>query len=64
MIDVLSQICDEVIESSLETLHEAAVNAKDAPTKREFRTKLRALEAFQEELRTRLLEHVSYYDGV
>ncbi|KAI1106218.1 hypothetical protein F4804DRAFT_61917 [Jackrogersella minutella] len=62
VIDVLSQICDEVIESSLETLHEAAVNAQDAATKREFRTKLRALEAFQEELRTRLLEHTIALD--
>lgn len=64
VIDVLSQICDEVIDSSLETLHEAAVNAKEAARKREFRTKLRALEAFQEELRTRLLEHVSHHDHV
>lgn len=62
VIDVLSQICDEVIDSSLETLHEAGVNAKDAATKREFRTKLRALEAFQEELRTRLLEHTIALD--
>ncbi|KAI1409016.1 hypothetical protein F5Y13DRAFT_98325 [Hypoxylon sp. FL1857] len=62
VIDVLSQICDEVIETSLETLHGAAVNAKDAATKREFRTKLRALEAFQEELRTRLLEHTIALD--
>ncbi|KAI2471396.1 hypothetical protein F4781DRAFT_387510 [Annulohypoxylon bovei var. microspora] len=62
VIDVLSQICDEVIDSSLEKLHEAAVNAKEAVTKREFRTKLRALEAFQEELRTRLLEHTIALD--
>ncbi|KAI1761236.1 hypothetical protein GGR53DRAFT_38644 [Hypoxylon sp. FL1150] len=62
VIDVLSQICDEVIDSSLETLHEAAVNAKEAAKKREFRTKLRALEAFQEELRTRLLEHTIALD--
>ncbi|KAI6081566.1 hypothetical protein F4821DRAFT_249019 [Hypoxylon rubiginosum] len=62
VIDVLSQICDEVIDSSLETLHEAAVNAKEAARKREFRTKLRALEAFQEELRTRLLEHTIALD--
>lgn len=62
VIDVLSQICDEVVESSLETLHEAAVNAKNAATKKEFRTKLRALEAFQEELRTRLLEHTIALD--
>ncbi|KAK6949466.1 hypothetical protein Daesc_009546 [Daldinia eschscholtzii] len=62
VIDVLSQVCDEVVESSLETLHEAAVNAKDAATKKEFRTKLRALEAFKEELRTRLLEHTIALD--
>ncbi|KAI0103531.1 hypothetical protein F4814DRAFT_431739 [Daldinia grandis] len=62
VIDVLSQVCDEVVESSLETLHEAAVNAKDSATKKEFRTKLRALEAFKEELRTRLLEHTIALD--
>ncbi|KAI0384189.1 hypothetical protein F5Y04DRAFT_249220 [Hypomontagnella monticulosa] len=62
VIDVLSQICDEVVESSLETLHEAAVNARNSATKKEFRTKLRALEAFQEELRTRLLEHTIALD--
>ncbi|KAI1392815.1 uncharacterized protein F4822DRAFT_141828 [Hypoxylon trugodes] len=62
VIDVLSQICDEVIESSLETLQQAAINAKDSATKKEFRTKLRALEAFQEELRTRLLEHTIVLD--
>ncbi|KAI1465466.1 uncharacterized protein F4812DRAFT_438847 [Daldinia caldariorum] len=62
VIDVLSQVCDEVVESSLETLHEAAVKAKDSATKKEFRTKLRALEAFKEELRTRLLEHTIALD--
>lgn len=62
VIDVLSQICDEVVDSSLETLHEAAVNAKESGTKKEYKTKLRALEAFQEELRTRLLEHTIALD--
>ncbi|KAL7620308.1 hypothetical protein AAE478_009302 [Parahypoxylon ruwenzoriense] len=62
VIDVLSQMCDEVIDSSLDTLREAAINAKDSSTKKEFRTKLRALEAFQEELRTRLLEHTIALD--
>ncbi|KAI0594759.1 hypothetical protein F4775DRAFT_415942 [Biscogniauxia sp. FL1348] len=62
VIDVLSQICDEVIEASLESVHESAINAKDAGVKKEFRTKLRALEAFQEELRTRLLEHTIALD--
>ncbi|KAI1857093.1 hypothetical protein JX265_011294 [Neoarthrinium moseri] len=62
VVDVLSQMCDEVIDSNLATLHNATVNAKDAATKKEYRTKLRALEAFQEELRTRLLEHTIALD--
>lgn len=61
VVDVLSQICEEVIEANLATLHEAASNAENTPMKKEYRTKLRALEAFQEELRTRLLEHVSFW---
>lgn len=59
-VDVLSQMCEEIIDMTLEKLHENAVNAEDAATKREFRVKLRAVEAFQGELRTRLLEHVSF----
>ncbi|KAI9743636.1 MAG: hypothetical protein M1818_002952 [Claussenomyces sp. TS43310] len=55
-VDVLAQICEEVLESGLETLEEGGMNAADAPTRREYRTKLRAVEAFQEELRTQLLE--------
>ncbi|RYO97093.1 hypothetical protein DL766_002388 [Monosporascus sp. MC13-8B] len=62
VIDVLAQMCDEVIESSLETLHQAATQAADSAAKKEFRTKLRAIEAFQEELRTRLLEHTIALD--
>ncbi|KAI1081955.1 hypothetical protein F5B20DRAFT_40839 [Whalleya microplaca] len=62
VIDVLMQVCDEVIDTSLETLHEAALKAENSGTKREFRTKLRALEAFQEELRTKLLEHTIALD--
>lgn len=58
-VDVLSQICEEVIESGLATLEDGGATAEDAPTRREYRTKLRAVEAFQEELRTRLLELVS-----
>ncbi|KAI5864714.1 hypothetical protein GGS23DRAFT_460165 [Durotheca rogersii] len=62
VIDVLSQMCDEIIHSSLETLREAGADAKDSASKKELRTKLRALEAFQEELRTRLLEHTIALD--
>ncbi len=60
VIDVLAQVCEEVIESNLETLHKATVQAADSATRKEYRTKLRALEAFQEELRTRLLEQVGF----
>lgn len=59
VVDVLSQICDEVIEASLESLIEAAVHAETAAAKREYKTKIRATKAFQEELRTRLIQHVS-----
>ena len=59
VIDVLAQMCEEVLDSNLETLHKATMQAADSASKKEYRTKLRALEAFQEELRTRLLEHVS-----
>ncbi|KAI0007756.1 hypothetical protein F4779DRAFT_590466 [Xylariaceae sp. FL0662B] len=62
IIDVLMQVCDEVIDNSLETLHEAAGKAENSGTKKELKTKFRALEAFQEELRTRLLEHTIALD--
>lgn len=62
VINVLGQMCDEVIDSNLAILHEAAINADNSITKREYRTKLRALEAFQEELRTRFLEHAIALD--
>jgi hypothetical protein len=58
-VDVLLQICEEVIDTTLATLQEAAEKAEDARTRKGYRVKLRALEAFQEELRTRLLQHVS-----
>ncbi|KAI0126495.1 AT hook domain-containing protein [Xylariales sp. AK1849] len=62
VVDVLAQMCDEVIDSNLATLHEAAANARVPAAKKEYRTKLRALEAFQEELRTQLLEHTIALD--
>lgn len=62
VVDVLGQMCDEVIDSNLAILHEAANNADNSTSKKEYRTKLRALEAFQEELRTRFLEHAVALD--
>lgn len=58
-IDVLAQMCEEVIGATLKKYKESFKEAQDAPTKKELRVKISALGAFQEELRTRLLEHVS-----
>lgn len=58
-VDVLSQMCEVLIENFLSNLEERAREAGDGSTKREFQTMMRALEAFREELRTRLLEQVS-----
>jgi hypothetical protein len=60
-VDVLAQFCDEMIESGLAALEEGGSNAEDQAVRREYRTKLRAVEGFQEELRTRLLELVGFF---
>lgn len=57
-VDVLSQACEEMIELSLETLRQGIGDAGDAAGKKELRMKMRAIDLFREELRTRLLEHV------
>jgi len=58
-VDVLSKLCEELIGAFSARLEENVRNAEDTAGRREQRTMLRSLEAFQEELRTRLLEHVS-----
>ena len=58
-VDVLSKLCEELVEVYMDKLEARARAAEDAATRREQKTMYRALEAFQEELRTRLLEHVS-----
>ncbi|KAK1754929.1 hypothetical protein QBC47DRAFT_461024 [Echria macrotheca] len=61
-VDVLSALCEELIDTFLAKLADNVRSAEDAATKREQRTMLRSLEAFQEELRTRLLEHTIALD--
>ncbi|KAH7027773.1 uncharacterized protein B0I36DRAFT_385724 [Microdochium trichocladiopsis] len=73
-IDVLTQMCEEVIDATLEKMQQraaaAAASTEDGAggvsqtMRKEIRTKMRALEAFQEELRTRLLEHTIALDGL
>lgn len=60
-VDFLAQVCEKTIDNTVEKIKEGTANADDAATKRELRVKLRALQAFKEELRTRLLEHVGHH---
>ncbi|KPM43034.1 hypothetical protein AK830_g3560 [Neonectria ditissima] len=57
VIDVFSQVCMEVIQSTLVQLQDAIGNTEDKAKKKEFRIKMRAIEAYREELTSRLLQH-------
>lgn len=59
VVDVLAQSAEEVIETCIEQLANALQNAEQSPVRKELRLKIKALEAFGEEVRTRLLSHVS-----
>lgn len=58
-VDFLAHTCERTIETSVNKIKEGIMNSQDAAEKKELRVKLRALEAFQQELQTRFLEHVS-----
>ncbi|KAL6904877.1 hypothetical protein GGI43DRAFT_398294 [Trichoderma evansii] len=57
VIDVFAQVCDEVISTTLEQLQELSAGAEDAAKKKEYRIKMRAIEAYREELKSRFLQH-------
>lgn len=59
VVDVLAQSSEEVIETCIEQLANALQNAEQSSARKELRVKIKALEAFGEEVRTRLLTHVS-----
>lgn len=59
-VDVLSSMCDDVVESAVQTLQESKKRAADAAARREIQVKTRALEAFQAELQHRFLGHVRH----
>lgn len=63
-VDVLAQMCEELISTSLQKVQDNFDNAQDAATRKELRVKIKALEAFQEELRTRFLEHTIAVDAL
>ncbi|KAF7549669.1 hypothetical protein G7Z17_g6240 [Cylindrodendrum hubeiense] len=56
-VDVFSQVCMEVIKSTLGQLEEAIGATEDKAKKKEYRIKMRAIEAYREELKSRLLQH-------
>ena len=59
VVDVFAQVCEEVIASTLAQLEQLADTAETAAKKKEYRIKMRAIEAYRQELSTRLLQHVS-----
>ncbi|KAL2888985.1 AT hook domain-containing protein [Ceratocystis lukuohia] len=67
-IDVLSQVCEEVLDNSIAQLLAAAESADASVAgphaKKEYKAKIRALEAFQQELRSRLLQHTIHVDAL
>ncbi|KAF5004454.1 hypothetical protein FDECE_9056 [Fusarium decemcellulare] len=56
VVDVFAQVCLEVIEATLAKLYDALSNTEDKDKKKECRIKIRALEAYREELTSRLLQ--------
>ncbi|KAM0164411.1 hypothetical protein ACHAPG_000607 [Botrytis cinerea] len=62
-VDVLGQICQELVAAGLETLGDNAVKTQDSAQKLEYKTKMRAVDSFGKELRVRLLEHTINLDN-
>lgn len=58
VVDVLAQVCDEVMAATLAQYQQLADEADSAAAKKECRIKMRAIEAYREELGSRLLQHV------
>ncbi|KAJ2893464.1 hypothetical protein MKZ38_008672 [Zalerion maritima] len=65
IVDVVAQVCEELLGANLAALETALVEGdNDRQTKKELRVKYKALEAYQEELQTRLLEHAVALDNL
>ncbi|KAI8626671.1 hypothetical protein F5Y19DRAFT_478331 [Xylariaceae sp. FL1651] len=64
VVDIVLQMCEESMEKYLVAVHEEAAHADGSVARKEFRTKLRTMEAFQEELRTRLETHTIALDNL
>ncbi|KAI0158268.1 hypothetical protein GGR57DRAFT_459743 [Xylariaceae sp. FL1272] len=64
VVDIVLQMCEESFDKYLNALHREANLAQDKESRKEFRTKLRTLEAFQEEVRIRLQTHTIVLDNL
>ncbi|KAI9650446.1 hypothetical protein NHQ30_000461 [Ciborinia camelliae] len=62
-VDVLGQICQELVTAGLETLGDNALRTQDPAQRLEYKTKIRAVESFGKELQVRLLEHTINLDN-
>ncbi|KJZ73215.1 hypothetical protein HIM_07412 [Hirsutella minnesotensis 3608] len=62
VVDVLAQVCGEVITSTLAQFQQVADAADNVAKKKEYRIKMRALEAYRGELNSRFLQHAIHLD--
>ncbi|KAJ4232393.1 hypothetical protein NW757_013823 [Fusarium falciforme] len=56
VVDVFAQVCLEVVETTLAKLYETMASTEDKEKKKECRIKIRAVDAYREQLRLQLLQ--------
>ncbi|RSL88599.1 hypothetical protein CEP52_015173 [Fusarium oligoseptatum] len=56
VVDVFAQVCLEVVETTLAKLYETMTSTEDKEKKKECRIKIRAVDAYQEQLNLQLLQ--------
>lgn len=61
VVDVFAQVCLEVVETTLAKLYETMTSTEDKEKKKECRIKIRAVDAFKEQLTLQLLQLVSCF---
>ncbi|EGX96442.1 triadin, putative [Cordyceps militaris CM01] len=60
VVDVFAQVCDEVISTTLGKYEYLRQETQDEDKKKDCRIKMRAIEAFREEVSAQLLQHSIY----
>lgn len=62
VVDVLAQVCEEVIATTLGNYQHLLENTPHDAKKKDCRIKMRAIEAFREEVSAQLLQHVCFLE--